>query len=318
MDNITYYNKPILFCIFNRIECTKKSFECIRRVKPRKLYIASDGPRESIQNEELIVKEVIDYVESHIDWECEVYKNYSNINLGSRERISSAISWALSNEEDIVIMEDDIVPSDDFYSFCQAMLDFYKDEEKVMMVSGINFINNYKSEKPFFFSCFPVTWGWATWKDAWLKYDDDMKDWPSVKKSGAIKYIASWPSRLLIFWNYKYAYNHEMKAWDFVWRYTMHKNHGLGIVPKENLVVNCGFDSELATNTKGKCKYDFSYGKIDYPLEKNTDITCNKEYDKIYVNMEYNRGKALRVLVTKTVLFIPRKVIKIFKRLSEK
>ncbi len=313
MDNNTYYNKPILFCIFNRIDCTRKSFECIRRVKPKKLYITCDGPRESVENEDIKVKEVIEYVENHIDWECEVYKNYSNINLGSRERISTAISWALINEEDIVIMEDDIVPSDDFYVFCERMLDLYKKDEKVMMVSGMNIIKGYKSQKSHFFSCFPMSWGWATWRTAWSKYDDDMIDWPKIKRSGVLKYIAPWPSRLLILWNYRYAYNHEMKAWDFVWHYTMSKCHGLGVVPKENLVANCGFNSELATNTKGKCKYDFGYGKISFPLEKDEDISRNEIYDKLFIKMEFNRRKALRILFKKTILYIPRKNLRILK-----
>ena len=313
MEKLTYYNKPILFCIFNRIDCTQKSFECIRRVKPRKLYIASDGPRESIQNEKLKVKEVIDYVESHIDWECEVHKNYSNKNLGCRERISSAISWALSFEEDIVIMEDDIIPNMDFYTFCSEMLDYYKDDDRVMMISGTNFVRSYKIKEQYCFSAFSSIWGWATWKRAWKYYDNTMSDWPQIKKSKLLNYLAPWPSRLFYYWNYKYVYNHELNSWAYVWSYARHKRHGLGIVPRENLVLNCGFESEQSTHNIGKTNHDFTYGFYSFPLEKNTNVVRNVEYDKNYINIEYSRGKALWVLFKKTILFIPRKLINIFR-----
>ena len=151
--------KPILYCIFNRLDVVKKSFESIKKAKPSRLYIAADGPRVSKPEEGKKVEEVISYVENNIDWECEINRNYSETNLGCRERISSAITWALSLEEDIIIIEDDIVPSQDFYIFCSEMLDYYKDDEKVMMISGSNFVKKYTDDKPpYFFSSFPSVW----------------------------------------------------------------------------------------------------------------------------------------------------------------
>ena len=306
--------KPILFCIFNRLDVTKQSFECIRKIKPQKLYIACDGPRNFKEGEEEKVKEVIEYVEKKIDWYCQVHKNYSEVNLGCRERISSAISWALEHEDDIIIIEDDILPNEDFFEFCSEMLDYHKDDEEVMMVSGTNFVKKYSFKEPYIFASFPIIWGWATWKRAWKYYDDSMSDWPEVRKSRKLNYLASWPSRCFLYWNYKYVYNYEINSWGFVWYYTMHKMHGLGIVPRENLVSNCGFESEQSTHTKGKSKYDFSYGTANFPIEKNNNIVRDINYDKCYIDIDYSSKRALFVIFIKTVLFIPRKIKRIFQK----
>ena len=37
---------PVLFIVFNRPDTTIKVFEAIRKAKPKRLYISSDGPRE--------------------------------------------------------------------------------------------------------------------------------------------------------------------------------------------------------------------------------------------------------------------------------
>lgn len=309
MPELEQLNTPILFCVFNRLETVKQSFLTIKKAKPKRLYIAADGPRENKIGESEQIKEVISYIENNIDWNCEIHRNYSKTNLKSRGRISSAISWALENENEVIIMEDDIVPSSDFFIFCQTMLDYYRDDDQVMMVSGINFVKKYKMNEDYVFSSNPVTWGWATWKRAWEKYDDSMSDWPQNKKNKVIDYVAKWPSRCFLYWNNKYTYNHEVDAWDFVWFYDMHKEHGLGIVPRENMVKNIGFDSELATHTSGKCKYDFTYGAYEFPLKKITTIERCKEYDKAYFDLEYNGWRALWVIIKKVVLYIPKKIL---------
>ena len=310
MTEVEQLNTPILFCVFNRLDTVKQSFATIKKAKPKRLYIAADGPRENKPEEPELVRNVISYIENNIDWDCEVHKDYSSTNLKCRGRISSAISWALENENEVIIMEDDIVPNPDFFIFCQTMLEYYRNDEQVMMVSGINFVKKYKMKEDYIFSSNPVTWGWATWKRAWDKYDDSMSDWPQNKKNKVIDYVAKWPSRCFLYWNNKYTYNREIDTWDFVWFYDMHKEHGLGIVPRENMVKNIGFNNESATHTSGSCKYDFTYGSYNFPLKKITDIKRCEDYDKAYFDMEYNGWLAIWIMIKKMILYIPRKLFK--------
>ena len=302
---------PVLLIVFRRLDTTKRVLEAIRKVKPQKLYIASDYARKNNDKEVKKVLEVRKYVEENIDWDCKVEKDYAEENYGSRKRVSSAISCVLSNEEEVIVIEDDIVPVPDFFEFCREMLDYYRDDERVMMISGNNNIKGH-IDKPYTFSCFSGVWGWATWKRAWKYYDDSMKDWPKQKKTGELKYVMPGLSYLFMSWNNKYVYNREMDAWDFVWDNARFKMHGLGIVPKTNLIRNIGFESDDATNTLGKSKYKFECGSYSFPLEKIEIVERNLEYDKAYIRQEYPGWKALLIWIKKTILFVPRRVKKDF------
>ena len=132
----TFFNVPILFLVFNRLDTTIKVFESIRNAKPRKLYIAADGARESVVNESSAVSSVRAFVIDNIDWECEVFTLFRRDNLGCKKAVIGAIDWFFDHEEMGVILEDDCLPNQSFYPFCDDLLDKYRDNSSVMMVSG--------------------------------------------------------------------------------------------------------------------------------------------------------------------------------------
>ena len=89
-------NSPILFLVFNRLDPTEKVFSAIRRAKPKKLYIASDGPRKSELQEGDKVNEIRTYVVNKVDWDCEVNTLFRDSNLGCKVAVSQAIDWFFS------------------------------------------------------------------------------------------------------------------------------------------------------------------------------------------------------------------------------
>ena len=131
-------NTPILFLIFNRLDTTKKVFETIKKNKPSKLYIASDGARVHKQGEKEIVQQVRDFVLENIDWNCEVQTLLRQENLGCKEAVSSAISWFFKNEEMGIILEDDCLPDDSFFYFCQDLLIKYQNDTRIWLITGTN------------------------------------------------------------------------------------------------------------------------------------------------------------------------------------
>ena len=134
---------PVLFCVFNRIDLTKETFEAIRKAKPQKLYFASDGARESRQGESLKVDSIREFVLNSIDWECEVKTLFREKNLGCKNALSEAIDWVFENEEQAIILEDDCVPSFSFFIFCQELLEKYKNDENIMHISGTHHLEDY-------------------------------------------------------------------------------------------------------------------------------------------------------------------------------
>ena len=119
------YNTPILFIIFNRPQETKIVFNQIKLIKPKKLFISSDGPRSEIQNEKKIVNDLRDSLIKEINWDCNIKTLFRENNLGCKHAVSSAISWFFSNEERGIILEDDCLPNSSFFLFCSEMLNKY-------------------------------------------------------------------------------------------------------------------------------------------------------------------------------------------------
>lgn len=282
---------PVAFIVFNRPDTTKIVFEKIREAKPSKLYIIADAAREDKEGEEEKVLETRRIVEEGVDWDCQVFKNYAEHNMGCRDRVSSGISWVLSNEEKTIILEDDVVPSMDFFIYEQEMLEYYKHNEKVMMVSGTNLIKKPVLEKQYTFSCFSSIWGWGTWARAWKHYDVDIKGWPEVHKTGRFKCVAPGLGYMFLKKNMDSVYNHKKDTWDIQWDYCRHVMRGLGVVPAANLIENIGFDREDATHTQGKSGEDFSYGEITFPLEFTDEVKRDAKYDMAYLKKYYGVKK---------------------------
>lgn len=287
---------PVAFLIFNRPDTSKEVFERIREAKPEKLYLISDAPREGREDDTAKVEETRRYVETHIDWDCEVHKNYAKTNMGCRDRVSSGITWVLSQETRAIFLEDDIVPLPEFFRFCQEMLDAYEDNPRVMMVSGLNLVRKHKMDTPYTFSCFSSIWGWATWRRAWEKYDVDVADWPELKKAGTLKKVQSGFSYLFMKRNVDRVYTKKLDTWDIQWDYCRHKHRGLGIVPRENLICNIGFNREDATHTKEGSDEDFSYGEMHFPIEKNVPVRRDVEYDRAYLKKYFGVKKVINII----------------------
>ena len=158
--------KPVLFCIFNRPELTARVFESIRARQPHQLFIASDGPRDS-NSDDVTKVEAARQIVSRVDWECDVSTRFLSENLGCKHAMSSAISWAFEKTEDLIILEDDCLPHASFFGYCDSLLDRYRNEDSVMMISGNNFQPSRRSDASYYFSRWTHIWGWATWKRAW-------------------------------------------------------------------------------------------------------------------------------------------------------
>ena len=287
---------PVAFIIFNRPDTTGEVLERIRKAKPTKLYLISDAPRAGREDDVRLVNETRSLVENGIDWECEVYKNYAEANMGCRDRVASGISWVLEKEDRVIILEDDIVVADDFFRYMQETLEYYKDNERVMMVSGTNLIKDYEIPGDYAFSCFSGIWGWGTWARAWKHYDVDIKDWPQIHKSGRFKCVMNGLAYIFLKRNMDSVYNHVKDTWDIQWDFCRYKYHGLGVVPKHNMVNNIGFGREDATHTSGESFEDFSYGSMNIPMQYNVEVARDVQYDKAYIKKYFGTRKVMNYI----------------------
>lgn len=245
------YDIPILFLIFNRPDTTEKVFSKIREIKPGKLYIAADGPRQNKVGEVEKCREARAVLDG-IDWECDVKTLFRDENLGCKVAVSEAITWFFQNEEMGIILEDDCLPNNSFFLYCKETLEKYKNEDSVMMISGDNFQKGQKrGTASYYFTKFPHIWGWASWRRAWNRYDVNMKDFPLFLEQKVIENIFPNDKLLQDYWiaNFNRTYQGGLDTWDYQWVYTIYKNNGLCVAPNYNLISNIGF-REDATHTK--------------------------------------------------------------------
>jgi hypothetical protein len=278
-------NSPVLFIIFNRPALTSEVFKSIKLAKPHKLYLAADGPREDRPNEKNLCLQARQNVLDNIDWECDIKVLLRDSNLGCRKAVSEAITWFFEHEEQGIILEDDTLPTQSFFTFCDKMLNHFKDDYRVMSVCGFNYAGKYKTEQTYFFSRFGGIWGWATWRRAWKFYHNSLSLWPDIKKEGSLRqYIRNphaYQRRESIF---DHEYRGGVDTWDYQWTFTKLIQNGLNVNPNHNLIKNLGF-GEDATHTKSKNEsiekmstYDMDLGEIIHPSTMIPDIIYEETF----------------------------------------
>jgi hypothetical protein len=283
-------NTPVAIFIFNRPDTTKKVFAKISKAKPPKLLIIADGARTNYPGDEEKVMATRAIIEG-IDWPCEVLKNYSPENLGCKKRVSTGLDWVFENVEEAIILEDDCLPHDSFFRFCEELLIKFRNDQRVNMISGHNFQYGFKeNENSYYFSQLCHLWGWACWSDRWKNdYDVEMKQWPKVRDSALIDHL--FDSKLLIkhfIEKFEFTYNNKIDTWDYQWVLGARINRRISVVPNINLISNIGFRAD-ATHTTGE-EYPFSNSPVyemKFPiLHPKTIVSSNKldeRFAKLYL-----------------------------------
>ena len=147
-----HVKNAVAILTFNRIHTTKKLLELMKIIKPSRMYVIIDAPRKNRDGEVEQVNAVKQLFENEINWNCEVKKNYAEENMGTCMRQYTGFSWVFENEEQAIILEDDCIPNIDFFRFCDEMLEKYKNDERVMMVSGSNYLKKWDSGYSYHFS----------------------------------------------------------------------------------------------------------------------------------------------------------------------
>ena len=277
------FETPILFLVFNRLDTTKQVFERIKQIRPICLYIAADGARESKEGEDKDCQIVREYIMNNIDWECEIKTLFRENNLGCRVAVSSAIDWFFDNVEQGIILEDDILPDLSFFVFCEQALKTYRNDDKVMHISGFN-IAPYlsKANESHFFSYFGSVWGWATWRRAWKHYDVDLKNLEKDKNNVLEHFPKS--LRKERYDLYLQLFQNKIDTWDLQWTFSRLSKNAVSIIAKNNLIENIGFGID-ATHTLQKPNWaDRKIQPLEMKITRSTTIKVNKVYDKIHLN----------------------------------
>ncbi len=282
------FNTPVLFLIFKRLQTTQRVLAAIRQAQPPRLYIAADGARATVPGEAAKVQAVREYVLSQIDWDCELKTLWRSENLGCQRAVSSAIDWFFEHEPEGIVLEDDCLPDASFFPYAQAMLARYRDDQRVMAIGGTHSHGTaHQPEHSYFFSRNIEIWGWASWRRAWQHYDRDLSQWPNLRHTDWLLTIGAGDRNFQQHWHriFDQIFAGKINTWDYQWVFSCWAQHGLTILPAQNLIRNIGFGAE-ATHTTDKTDplsqrlSALPLESLRFPLSHPTTVTKNYAADR--------------------------------------
>lgn len=267
---------PVLFLIFKRKEEALKAFEPIRKYQPERLYIAADGPRDSVAGEKEDCEATRKAILDAVDWKCKVKTLFREKNLGCTDAVYGGISWLFENEEYGIVNEDDVVLAVDFFKFCEVLLPKYKDESKVLLISSRNHTGKNKVSDEYIFTYSSNIWGWATWKRAWKLNNNTFVGWKEFNKYKLIRRFGLLRGLDIIrYYNRCSNPNNNFGSWDYTWGCTVKMNDGICICPGVNLSTNVGIGVSDGTNYQQGDEDPYAQlgmGSVKWPLKMQSKI----------------------------------------------
>ena len=287
---------PVLMLVFNRPDTTLQVLNKIKEAKPKVLYVAADGPRANVENDKRLCDETRKIFE-HIDWECKVHKLFNEENKGCKTAVADAITWFFEQEEEGIILEDDCLPADDFFYFCDQMLAKYRHDTRIMSIAGANFQKGRKwGGGSYYFSGHSQIWGWASWRRTWQLYDRDLTQYKLVEVEKEIKNVFSDPFLIESWMNiFRDLKTGRIDTWDYQFNLITYFNNGLCVTPNVNLISNTGYRPD-ATHTRDirTDRANLATGQLEKPLIHPAYFKPQKEADDMVNSEDFQLGERWR------------------------
>ena len=226
------------------LEQTLQSLETADRFSDFPVHVFSDGARLDVPGETDAVESVREFLRP---W-CRTHNAElveSPANLGLRRSITGGITNLLSRYHRVIVVEDDLALSPSFLVFMSEALEALKDREDILQVSGY-FVPHTSTLTPVGLLRTPGSWGWGTWRRAWIHYNDNadellaavlVRDPKAFDLNGSYAFLDA----------LRHNAEGKLDTWAVRWYASMFLRRGLALYPAQSLTRNIGF-GEDATN----------------------------------------------------------------------
>lgn len=264
---------PVLLVVYRRADLAARTLAAIGAARPRRLLVAADGP---VSEADRAPCEAARAAATAVTWPCDVLTDFAVENMGCDARMFTAVDWLFTHADRGIVLEDDCVAAPNFFPFCDELLERYRDDRRVMHISGETYAGETAGES-YYFSKYALTWGWATWKRAWELCDRRLAGWPALRGRPELQALFdSRDERVYLMGTFQQQ-SETRPHWDYAWWYTCMTN-GLSIHPSVNLVSNIGSDAR-ATHTAGETLCHREYGRLTLPLRHPPAVLRNARAD---------------------------------------
>jgi hypothetical protein len=266
---------------------TRRVFAAVRDVRPVRLYIAADGPRQNVAGEKERC-EAARIVASSVDWPCEIRTLYRDTNLGCRAAVNSGLDWFFKQEPEGIMLEDDCLPNQSFFRFATLLLARYRTDDRVAMISGANFLlDRLRIDTSYCFSRYFNVWGWASWRRVWESHDQTMKGWQTLRSTDWLKEIYRQGfMRRHMKKVFDLVASGAIDTWDVQFSFSCLLSGRLAAVPRVNLVSNIGYEgTHTGVDKRNNDLPRFSLD--DEPLIHPSLIQRDHNYEDVFFRQEF-------------------------------
>lgn len=288
-------NTPIVIFTYRRIP--NKLIESLLKnslVTNSELFIFSDGYKSEIDKEDVL--EVREYLQG-----INGFKNiviFESIkNKGLAQSIIEGVSVVIAEHNKVIVLEDDLIVSDDFLDYMNNGLKFYKDNKNIWAISGYspNLESLKTYDKNMYLSYRANSWGWATWEDRWNSIDWNIEDWNHFKKDKkAIQEFNRGGNDM--FKMLELQMLGKIDSWAIRWCYNQFKQKTFTIYPSKSKIINHGFDNKGTHNNNSgdRWKTELDNTKISFLNIKLNDMVIKDFYDFYSLNWKTKIGYILK------------------------
>ncbi|QBO59678.1 glycosyltransferase family protein [Chryseobacterium salivictor] len=271
MDKLPYLvDVPVLLVFFVRPDTLQQVFDQIKKARPSKLYLCQDGPRSNRSDDIENINKCRKIVEN-IDWECEVHKDFAEVNYGCDPNIYRAINWIFQSEERMIFLEDDSVPALSYFAFCKQMLDKYNDDKRISIISSFNLAEKWNVPSDYFFTQAATLSGcWGTWRRVWEERDETLgftddeyfkKLFHGFYNQGHLAYKDFSDFKLR---NREFKEQDKITSFEVLIGSARLLNSSLAVMPSKNMNCNIGMTSNATHGTANLSHLNRKLQKIFY------------------------------------------------------
>jgi hypothetical protein len=283
---------PVVVLLYNRPALTAGLLDVLREARPRTVLLVADGPRPNVDGDDERCDQAR-RVATSVDWPCDVLTDFAPTNLGCARRVASGLDWAFEHVDRAIVLEDDVRPVPSFFRYCDAMLERYADDERILHVDGGNRLGVWaRDDRDYHFARQGNVWGWATWRRAWDRYDRTLQRYRTPEARAAISANALDPAHgTLLSWLLDHDVATTVDTWDIQWTLARYATGGLSIVPARNLVTNVGFgDGATHTHAGADLAASTRAYAVELPLSGPEVVAADGELDRNLLRFERLRS----------------------------
>lgn len=291
---------PVLLFTYNRLSQTKQTVQALQQnllAPESELFIFSDGPRTTTEASR--VAAVRDYLTTITGFKNVTIRSAEK-NKGLANSIIDGVTQLINQYDQVIVLEDDLVTSRNFLSFCNQALQYYKSHPQVFSVGGYSRPIRGLDDKDVYFTTRATSWGWATWKDQWNQVDWSVKDYAAFSRDRTARQrfnqMGSDMATML-----DKQMRGTISSWAIRWCYHQFRHQLVTVFPAKSKVSNIGFN-EAASHTKGKLNSfatdldETNNTEFSFPDSINLDKEIIKQFIKPWTISERIKNKVLNAL----------------------